>query len=234
MAYLMRYIKIKWLFAMSLALSAPIVRGGMISGTDATGELTGSRSEGLGLVTVGDYAADALTQSIAWNIVSLGGGQWNYEYTFSNFDSPGIGHFILGLSDDCVSAPDPACVTGLVGSFGTFGPSGSNPAFPSGASITGVKFGTANSFSFVSDRAPAYGDFYTKGGSPDHNLGVGYNFGLVDPASQNLLDFIARPDGHGIQADPILNPEPSTYLMMGSGLVLVGMLRRRLTSRVKS
>jgi hypothetical protein len=146
-------------------------------------------------------------------------------YSFSGFSSPDISHFTLDLTDDCVGPPVLAgCVSdidpGVPLEYADFGPGPSNPGFPGGASLVGVKFdelpdGTL-SISFESNRAPVYGDFYLKGGVDS----FAYNDGLADHDSENLMDFIARPNG-GVSV-----PEPGFVLLLGGCLVGLALKRR--------
>ena len=130
-----------------------------------------------------------------------------------------------------------ACVSGVTVNsvattdyaFGTFGQQASNPGIIN--TIFGVQINTPGSidgqsgvtFSFLSERVPVYGDIYVKGGSSSY----AYNDGLIGPhASQSGLDYIARPDGMGGGGSVV--PEPSTYVLMASGLLgLAGVARRR-------
>lgn len=197
----------------SLALSAPALAV-PVYGTAAA--LTGTRT-GVGeIVTGGAYTT---TFQVEWEITPITGG-YQYEYTFSGYGGPAIpaiSHFILDLTDDCVTPGDPACVTNAVYAggttleFGEFGPGPSNPGFPVGASIVGVKFDETDgdapfTVTFESNRAPVWGDFYVKGG----NDSFAYNTGLTDHASEDINDFIARPNG--------VVPEPGTLAMLGLGL----------------
>jgi hypothetical protein len=195
-----------------------------VYGTAAS--LTGSRTEGAGVVTVDGYATDGVTQSISWNIVNNGDGTYTYTYTFGGF-RPAISHFIIDLTDDCVTEGDPDCVTGANGSpviLGTYSEGSGNPSMP--GTIVGAKFDYGCddiddcSFSFTSDRAPVYGDFYVKGGSGP----AAWNPGLADHSIEDVEAFIARPNGD----DDETVPEPGTLMLFGAALVAgASRIRRR-------
>lgn len=203
---------------LALALFAAPMFAAPVYGTDATGELIGSRSEGTpGIVTADNWVGDGA--SIEWTIIDLGGGQWSYTYNFIGWDQPEISHFILDLTDDCVEEQIAGCVVGLSGELDSYGPHPSNPNFPVGFGIVGIKFDGNGPFTFTSDRDPVWGDFYIKGG----NESAAWNSGLTDHSSENILDFIARPNGGEL---PLVVPEPATYLAMGIGLVGLTFLRR--------
>ena len=215
-----------------LAIMAGQAVAGPIYDTSAVGELTGTRMEGAGLTTGGAYATDRSAFTISWVVTPLGGGTFHYQYTFDGFNtrppevstgpkSPNISHIIMDLSDNCVDPGDALCVTNAVYGggphlgLGTFGPAPSNPGFPSGSSIGGVKFDQTTGaapflVAFDSDRAPVYGDVYLKGGSASFV----YNDGLVNHASMHVADFIARPDDTLAAV-----PEPSTWLLLATGCV---------------
>lgn len=176
--------------------------------------------------------------ALAWNITQEG-NLLRYTYTFSGFSGAGISHTIISLSPNC-QQNFASCVSGVTVNgqtttsgveFGTFADGSGNPGFPTGdEEIFGVKINTPGSIdgvspftvSFLSTRAPVYGDFYVKGGSSD----FAYNDGLLNHASNNTAIFIARPDTDFGGFSSV--PEPSTYALMGTGLLgLAGIARRR-------
>ena len=196
------------------------------------GAFTGSRnapSSG-GITEVGNY--DSV--SLSWTILPEGTSLYRYTYTFANFGSPAISHFILELSGNCTATGDCFRSTSSNVAFGNYGPSSSNPNFPSGQSIWGVKFDFGSEaplvYTFLSDRIPVWGNFYIKGGSASGGgpSGTAFNNGLAIAGfnSELPLDFIARPDTIRIPPDQVV-PEPATYALIGSALVGVEMLRRR-------
>ena len=208
--------------AVACALSSTSF-GAVIYGSTAVGELTGSRTSPTNVVIGGSMT----TYTAAWTITNPSGGA-------------GLSHLILNFSDSCIndinntfadancatnatvngSAPNVALVPGL------YGPASANIGFPTGTTINGVKFnitggpGSPVTIAFDSNRAPVYGDFYSKVA----NSSFAYNNGLTNHASTLLSDFIARPDGD--------TPEPGTLSMLVGGLGLVGYaaFRRRYRS----
>ena len=67
--------------------------------------------------------------------------------------------------------------------------------------------------SFISNRSPVFGDIFIKGGQ-----GLLTNTGYQNVVSDNVVDYIARPNG--------VIPEPTTLGLLGVAAVVVGRRRR--------
>jgi hypothetical protein len=175
---------------------------------------------------------------------------WKYTYTLDiDGNQGGISHLILEVSEgetDGTNKFELANLTGLDGNakidelrtFTASDPGASNPGLP--AAIYGIKFepvvddSMSMTWSFYSDRAPVWGDFYAKDGKAGGADNYAYNKGFADsdplapPADDSLLCHILVPDtfsdtpgGDNHAAEP-----SALALMVLSGLGLTTRRRR--------
>jgi hypothetical protein len=178
---------------------------------------TGSRSAGNGITATGSWAD---TFQVSWAIVQQG-SNWQYTYTFSGATSPDLSHWILELSSGFTSAD----IWGIQVNGASFSDveiknwdsQQGNQGMP--GTVFGIKFDTGGiTFSFDTNRAPVWGDFFAKGGQESAwNNG----FGTAPTESSNFNHYIARPDTRTSV------PEPGTLLLLGAGLLATACFRRR-------
>ena len=117
------------------------------------------------------------------------------------------------------------------------GNNGGNPCLP--ADIFGIKLDKElTTYLFDSDKAPVWGDFYTKDGAPDSGpVAVAWNTGFgTDPTSltTDFTNWIPTPDTeNGFPPGGVEVPEGATLLFMGAGVIgLVAIMRRTRRYRV--
>ena len=207
---------------------------GPVYGTSAT--LTGTRDNTAGGGLIGSAGWDGTASAnnfvqVEWVITDNNDGTFFYEYTWSGAglnNNPGaISHFTLDVTDDCVNS---MCIFDVspINNFPT------DPEFGDLDGITGaVKFdnGGSNSglspttYSFTSNRDPVYRDLCLKDGGGGGQIRCETPFTSTTPiliknagfgdqtVSMNPFDYIAGPNG----ATGVI-PEPSTMLLLGSGL----------------
>jgi hypothetical protein len=200
-----------------------------VFGTSAT--MSGST----GATGFGDWANNF---TLAWDITqnALDVDLFDYEYTFTvGPTGSDLSHIVIGFSTSC--ATDRACITN--GTDSPDGPRTYNALAPPNrempAAIFGVKFtGFSGSgpytFSFTSDRAPVWHDFYARDGGNAY----AYNSGLTNHLSESVLDFIAAPNGipGGGGGGGGQVPEPGSMILIGGGLVALAVgTRKRLAKR---
>jgi len=190
------------------------------------------------IASQGPVWAPPASISLSWNIFETGTpGLWHYEYTLVTPSGGEMSHFILEMSANVTSNTQ---IQGLTGvgvddGIGDYGPSGSNPGIP--GAIHGFKFGAANgtttTWSFDIERAPMFGDFYTKDGNPNAawNTGFGGPRLTFDPnnysAGTNIYSQILVPD-----SSPFVTSAPappSIVLLASAGVFGLGRLIRRRT-----
>ncbi|MEN6506365.1 MAG: PEP-CTERM sorting domain-containing protein [Planctomycetaceae bacterium] len=185
------------------------------------------------------------TVSMSWTVTnedaSYATHPWKYTYTFGhNGTQAAISHLIIEASEG-ISA---ANITGLTGatldSAGMQTVQSGNPDMPEG--LVGLKFApAADAFSmtwtFYSDRAPVWGDFYAKCGGKLGGFNHAYNYNLTGLVESGFLtgdvDPTAAPSNgsvafHILRPDTVSIPEPATMSVLAAG-ALAALIRRRRT-----
>lgn len=205
---------------------------------------TGSRTTAPGEGLIGTEAWGSGGLIIQWEITFDDDTDlWGYQYTFLDDDpsapngapSPELSHWILELSasittdniDELILSPNFAVDPDAPK---TYGEAQGNPGMP--ADIYGMKTDTGTSdtfnvYTFLSPRAPMWGDVYAKDGGGNGAGSVhAYNVGFgTDPTSSttDFTNWIRVPDTTNGQGQA---PEPGTLLLIGAGLLALSRRRR--------
>lgn len=184
-------------------------------------------------VVAGDdgWAANLDGFGVKWTVSQNQDLTWHYKYEF--FDKNGAlqdkktSHFIISLSEGVVHDDI------IIGensdiedwSIDTYGEHESNPGFPTGESIYGVKFGMTNNQDIVEfdvNRQPMWGDFYAKDGKSDGLWNFAYNTDLGVTVA-NPYDYMGTPvdafnnELHKILVPDTIIPEPATISLLCLG-----------------
>lgn len=174
----------------------------------ATGSRTTGTNTGLAVSELSGWSSSGV--KLSWNI-SQSGNLFTYVYTWSKLDGSLLGgapsHMLLEVSPTYTAANTFSSTTDAQ----VFAPAvylpqgahGSDPFLP--AAIFGIKFDyTADSYTLVTDRAPIWGDIYTKDGTSDSEgtghdkpTNAAWNTGFgIDPTSAtiNFTAWVPTPD----------------------------------------
>lgn len=195
---------------------------GSITSTGDNGGLYGSDGWGEGAILSWTVSYDPATM---W---------WTYEYTFT-VPRKSPSHEIIEVS----SGDDPFTEDNIIGATqGYEGPKtytadGSNPNMP--GDLYGIKWdsgseGMTDMWTLVTDRAPMWGDFYSKDGTDDGINVIAYNTGFGHETDAVIGDGNAYqattgwawalvPDTDGGAPPQEQVPEPATILLLGGGLL---------------
>ncbi len=177
-------------------------------------------------------------------------GFWTYAYTFT-VDQKSPSHHLIEVSLDFTESN----IEGTDGDapfqegpkwFHPSGGTGAQPNMP--GDLFGLKFdssqdGLTDTWIIVSDKAPMWGDFYSKNGKSDGIFAEAWNTGfgidVIDsPTDGNNPTFITPVESDSFWAAWALVPdtdnggnghvpEPGTLVLLGSGLIGLAIYSRR-------
>jgi hypothetical protein len=232
------------LLLLSAGLQAALVP---VTSTDYIGSRTTPSTSGVVASDGWDEANGGF--KIAWDIsFNATTNLWTYVYTLSDKNggipaTPGISHFIIEVSDTFTSANVFAGSTGgyELNGYGGSGwnasnactatsPSG-NPCLPGSGFVKGLKWDQTTA-TLVTDRAPVWGDFYAKDGTPKSGVvATAWNLGFgTDPSGSVFTNWIPTPDTTSFPPNVI--PEPATVMLLGTvALVLSQVIRKRMAAQ---
>ena len=204
---------------------------------------SGSLTSGAGLTGNGAWANDS---SLSWTVSDeeQGCDGWNYSYNLT-VAGKDISHAIIEVSDIFDQSNILGTGGGGIYTLDNYSPDdqgASNPGMPS--ALRGIKIDVIGdtkslSWSFCSDIAPVWGDFYAKDGKEESGTVEVYiyNTGFSDddplePVSDGSLnnhiivpDSLPDPPPDDPGEPPVIIPEPGIAMLGTIGLMLI--LRRR-------
>lgn len=174
--------------------------------------------------------------TLSWRVVQ-DGDDWHYLYQFSHPKGE-TSHFILEVSasftEDNIWDETGDFEEIEIKTYDATSNGNSNPNMP--GEIYGIKFNEASGqfsqFEFWSDRAPVWGDFYSKNGNAGgQGVNTAWNAGLTAndtdptaaPSDGSYLGHLLVPDSDG-GTRPV--PEPGSFLLLGLGLAGAAIARR--------
>jgi hypothetical protein len=177
-----------------------------------------------GIIASGTWGTS--NTALHWVITDNDDGWYTYQYSWYSLGKD-LSHIIIELTPITWVLGDNIVLSEFnyeIGDdgIGQFSPGPGNPEMPA-LGIYGIKADLLEDtwnfvFSFNTQQAPVWGNFYAKSGDGTY----AYNTGFAD-----LEDgvFIPRPDGMSV-------PEPSTMLLLGVGLIgLAGIGRKKFVKK---
>lgn len=200
------------------------------------------------------------TVTLEWTVTNEDASQpgyaWKYQYRFRHNGSQyAFSHVILETASDFTTA-NMAVLTGAAfDSLKVQTVQSGNPAMPE--DVFGLRFNPLSggvkdmTWSFFSDRAPMWGDFYGRcgGGPGGDQVNSAYNFnqtgsvqkGFLDPNASNTNRDDPDPSAPAASGSvdyhllvPGVVPEPATLAVVAVGAAMLLWRRRRLSPWVRS
>lgn len=184
-------------------------------------------SNGNSVTANGNWKSNGGSFKIDWSITEVDSKTYNYSYSITNKDggslSSNLNYILLEISSAVTGSNLSSLITNFQNGIIVGNPSAFTSKINSNlpADIYALKIDTnSNSrpvFTFTSTLAPVWGNFFAQGFSSST---YAYNTDFTNKSSAMKL---AIPGGGGA----VVTPEPSTYLILGSILLSLGILNKR-------